>query len=116
MDVVLVGQALFQALNIQRAALVQARLLLDEVDRRRPRAERLVWVRPWILRRPAYGMYANLMHELEAEDPAAYRNFVRIDSDFFNEILQRIEPRITRRRNNWRKALEPGLMLALTLR
>ena len=110
------GQALYHALNIQRAGLDNARRLLAQVDHRRPRAERLVWVRPWILKRPAYAMYANLMHELEAEDPAAYRNFVRIDADFFNEILQRIEPRITRRRNNWRKALEPGLMLALTLR
>ena len=106
------------ALVIQQQALQHAIQMVNVLMQAepRPRAEKLIWVRPWILRREEYGYYDNLMQELQAEDPSAYKNFVRIDADFFYEILHRIEARITRKASNYRKALDPGLMLAITLR
>lgn len=74
------------------------------------------WVRPWILERPLVGQYERLMRELTMEDRASFRNFVRVDPEMFQELLQRIGPRIERRDTNYRKALQPGLKLAITLR
>jgi hypothetical protein len=34
------------------------------------------------------------MQELELEDPAAFKNFVRVDADMFNELLDCVPPRI----------------------
>ena len=34
----------------------------------------------------------------------------------FDELVARVSPRITRQDTNWRKALEPGLKVAVTLR
>ena len=35
--------------------------------RRRTRQQRTQWVRQWLLRRPMYGQYEKLMHELTTE-------------------------------------------------
>ena len=89
-------------------------------DRRRIR--RNIWTRGWILERPRFGLYENLLGDLERNDPRSYRNFTRCAPELFQFILQGISPRIRRRPNNYRPAgrpgaqLEPGLMLAVTLR
>jgi hypothetical protein len=56
------------------------------------------------------------MAELAAEDRPGYKNFQRVDPEMFQEILARVGPRIERRNTTFRKALEPGLRLAITLR
>ncbi len=56
------------------------------------------------------------MVELSDEDVAGYRNFMRVDPDMFREILERIGDRIRKQDTWFRKALEPGLKLAITLR
>ena len=45
---------------------------LQQRRRRRRRVPRRNWVRPWILRRPDFGHYHRLMHELETEDLFAF--------------------------------------------
>ncbi|XP_034031411.1 protein ALP1-like [Thalassophryne amazonica] len=56
------------------------------------------------------------MKELELEDPAAFKNFMQMEPAMFQEILQRITPRIEKQDTFWRKALEPGVKLAITIR
>jgi len=51
--------------------------------RRRP-ARRRVWRRTWLARRILFGQYDNLLLELNREDPACYKNFLRV-----REILDR---------------------------
>ncbi|KAK3890171.1 hypothetical protein Pcinc_005863 [Petrolisthes cinctipes] len=46
----------------------------------------------------------------------ARRYYLLVDHAIFNVILLRITPRISRQDTNWRKALEPGQSLAITLR
>ena len=41
---------------------------------------------------------------------------MRLDEGMFNDILERIRPRITGIITNWRQPIEPGLKLAITLR
>ena len=84
--------------------------------RRRRRAPRTVWVRPWLLRRPIFGHYENLLQELNREDLREYKKFIRVSPELFMELVHRVGPRITKKSTNWRPALEPGLKIAVTLR
>lgn len=56
------------------------------------------------------------MPELRYEDPASYFNFLRVPPVMFDELLDRLRPLITKQDTPYRKALEPGLKLAMTLR
>lgn len=84
--------------------------------RRRRRSRRTCWTRSWLLRRPEYGQYEKLMGELAREDPTAFRNFQRVDQDLFQELLDRVGPRIKKQDTTYRPALSVGLRLAITLR
>ena len=84
--------------------------------RRRRRAPRTVWVRPWLLRRPIFGHYENLLQELNREDLREYKKFIRVSPELFMELMHRVGPRIAKKTTNWRPALQPGLKIAVTLR
>ncbi|XP_056009306.1 uncharacterized protein LOC125679776 [Ostrea edulis] len=56
------------------------------------------------------------MAELRAEDQASFHNFLRMPPEMFNELRQRVGPRITKKDTRFRPALDPGMKLALTLR
>ena len=84
--------------------------------RRRRRQRRRFWVRPWIARRPQFGQYHQLMGELEREAQGDFTNFLRMEPAMFYELLQRVSPRLTKAVTNFRRPLEPGLKLAITLR
>jgi len=83
---------------------------------RRRRRQRNVWVRDWINRRPEQGLYDRLMVELRNEDPRSFQNFMRMPPDMFDEIVQRLTPRLTKQTTNFRVPLDPGLKVAITLR
>ena len=76
------------------------------------------WVRPWrsVPRRLMYGHYHRLMRELRMEDIASFCNYMRMEPQIFDKLVDRLSPRITLQDTNWRKALEPGLNVAVTLR
>lgn len=84
--------------------------------RRRGRRQRNVWVRDWITRRPEQGLYDRLMVELRNEDPRSFQNFMRMPPDMFDEIVQRLTPRLTKQTTNFRVPLDPGMKVAITLR
>lgn len=86
-------------------------------QRRMPR-ERRCWVRPWldVGRRLPFGQFHRLMPELRHEDPASFINYIRIQPQMFDELVQRITPRVTKRDTNYRKAIEPEMKIAIALR
>jgi len=89
----------------------------DRVQRRRQRQrQREVWVKPWFLRRPLFGQYENLLVELNREDPPGYKNFLRVTPELFTEIVDRIGPHLQKKVIFWRKSMELGLRIAITLR
>ena len=45
------------------------------------RKRRTVWTRGWLLNRPVYGQYENLLVELNQEDFRGYNNFLRISNE-----------------------------------
>ena len=88
----------------------------QQLENQNRRRRRRYWVRPWLLRRPLLGQYERLMSELRDEDMAAFMNFVRLEPAMFQELLVRLSPRISKQDTWYRKALEPGLKVAITLR
>lgn len=62
------------------------------------------------------GQYTQLMRELEIEDEASFKNFLRVEPAMFHELVERLAPRIEKVVTRMRRPLEPGLKVALTLR
>ena len=96
-------------------AMARAQPLVNRRRRRMPQRKTL-WIRLWLQRRIKLGHYSRLHQELRLEDEASFRNFLRMDPRMFHELLQRIEPRISRQDTWYRKALDPGVKPAITLR
>ena len=63
------------------------------------------------MQRPDHGQYEKLR-----EDRSGFHNFLRIDPEMFQALLDCVGPRIQFEDTLMRKALEPGHQLALTLR
>ncbi|KAI0221825.1 hypothetical protein LSAT2_026913 [Lamellibrachia satsuma] len=72
--------------------------------------------RDWILRRQGQGVYANLIREVNAEDPETFRQFHQLDVDSFSTILALVGPLIKKEETNMRPSISPGERLAATLR
>ena len=83
---------------------------------RRRRKPQNSWVLPWILQREERGCYRTLLDELITSDIPGYRNFTRMEPGFFYLIEERITTHLRKRITNFRKPLEVGLKLAVTLR
>ena len=66
-------------------------------------------------RRLQYGQYDRLMAELRMEDEHSF-NFLWMPPEMLDELLNRVGPRIQKNDTLWRKSLEPGFELAITLR
>ncbi|XP_028416048.1 protein ALP1-like [Dendronephthya gigantea] len=84
--------------------------------KRRKRKRREVWMRSWMGRRRQFGIYDQLLVELRSEDTRYFKNFMRMVPEMFDELLARVSPRITKKHTWYRRPLEPGLKLSLTLR
>lgn len=114
------GIALMNAQTVMQHAvqLNLYQILRQRRLRRRRGQKRRVWTREWLSprRRRQFGIYDQLLVELRNEDPASFKNFLRVPPEMFDFILERIRHRITKHRTWFREPLEPGLKLAITLR
>ena len=88
----------------------------EEVARRRVQVKRRKKVKDWLKRRVQLGHNRTLLYELEEGDIASFKNYLRIDPDTFNEILERITSRIKKLTTNIKKPIPVRLRLAATLR
>ena len=55
------------------------------------RSKRSIWIRPWLLKRPNFGVYDTLLKEFRLANPEEYKNCLRMTEENFNEILSYIE-------------------------
>ena len=90
------------------------RVLLPHRQRRR--RGRSVWVRPMLQRREDCGEFHTLVQELRNNDRAAHQRYFRMSVEEFDEILQKVEPRITKQMTHLRDPIPPAGRLAVTLR
>ena len=84
---------------------------LDEDESRKKGSK----TRAWIRRQESLGIF-NLIQELGIEDTCGYREMMRMNKEQFKEILQLIEPHISKQTNNFGKPISPAERLALTIR
>lgn len=88
----------------------------DEEKKERKKKTKTVWVREWLLQRRDFGQYEKLLQQLHDRDVNSFKNFLRVEPDLFHELVERLTPRIQKKDTNLRRALEPGLKLAIALR
>ena len=67
-----------------------------------------MWAKAWLGpdRRRQFGLYDQLMTELRREDTKAFCNFMRMPTEMFDEILERVGPRITKQHTFYRAPIE----------
>lgn len=75
---------------------------------------RRYWVHPVNQRRETHGIYGHLVREIRSFS-SYHRRYLRMTVENFDRILAMVSPLITRRDTMMRKAIDPGLKLAITL-
>ena len=73
-------------------------------------------MRNFLVVRERYGHYDNLMVDLLENDCYGYKNFTRLSTELFYELVERVRPRIEKQLTFFRVSLPAGLKIALTLR
>ena len=116
MDQLCLTSLLINNLQMQYYLTHVLQLTREKPKKKRQAQTRRWFIKTWIAEREKYGHYHQLLPHLRVHDPDAYRYYLRVDNELFNEILERITPRIDKQETNCRKPLEPGLRLAITLR
>lgn len=89
-------------------AIILASLANTKVKKRR-------WVKKWLAKREKY-THLNLLNYINDTDPEDYRNYFRMNSYLYHELLQMLSPYITKQNTNMRQAISANERLALTLR
>ncbi|KAK3916794.1 Protein ALP1-like [Frankliniella fusca] len=80
----------------------------------RAKYSRRWWVRPLFASHDEQGAWLNLIPQMRETDPDRFYNFMRMTPDCFDRVLELVSPYI--RKRSWRKFIEPGERLAITLR
>ena len=81
-------------------ALLQMAILLERdaeeaTKIKSRRRHRKYETRPWLAEESrVYGHYARLMDELRVEDPQSFYNYLRVEPVMFDELVQRLGPKI----------------------
>ena len=117
-------RAKIQFLNVFLATIeVECAILAElekkkpvEVPTRRKIRPRRWYIREWIREREQHGHYHILLQQCRLRDMEYFKYLVRMEPEMFDEILARIRPRIKKQDTNFKKAIEPGFKLAVTLR
>ena len=69
-----------------------------------PRRKRAKWSKEWFLQRSTFG-HTKLLRELSHNEPSDLKNFLRMDAESYNELLQMVEPLIEKQTTNMRQPI-----------
>lgn len=92
-----------------------AMLLLKKKQQLQKKKKRL-WSRQWLQRRRGESVAFRLLRELQAEDPATLRQWIRLDLQQYQNLLLQVTPHIAKQDTNMRHAVTAAERLTLTLR
>ena len=91
-------------------------LLMRQARRCLQAANLVMWSKQWIKPRGKQGAHANLIRELDAEDPEGFRQFHRMTRESFYELLAMFSPLVSKRDTHLQMSLKPSDCLSVTLR
>ncbi|CAH1964688.1 unnamed protein product [Acanthoscelides obtectus] len=80
---------------------------------KRKRKQR-VWMKEWLKKRSLFS-HANLLKELQVSSPLDYKNYLRMNSTTFGELLALVTPYIQKKDTILREAISPKQRLFATL-
>jgi len=81
----------------------------------RESSKRRFWIHDVIRKRSELGEYHRLVQELRL-DSTRFQQYFRMTPTKFDELLSLVGPLIQREDTSFRKAIEPGQRLAITIR
>ncbi len=94
------------------ALLVEAEDALDEAGKEHHRE----WAKSWLLKREDPKIWSQLYIEVEESDTAKFCNVFRMMPELFNELLDKVKPRIEKEDTRMRLAIPAKLRLMITIR
>lgn len=109
-------EELIAVTSILYASTSAALFLCEAKEQNKKVNKRREWIKHWRQNRDSSGSYHFLTQELRLQDKQAYRGYLRMDADCFQEILNLIKTDITRQDTVLRKAVSAEEKLSLTLR
>ena len=74
------------------------------------------WVKPWITQRSIKGAYNTLFNDLANTDRESFNNYMRMDFSIFDDLLSRIESKLTHKDTRMRCAISPRERLCVAIR
>lgn len=101
-------------LERKRKALIVAALVLTVDDEDEQRKKRK-WSKQWLLERRKYS-HMNLLHELKSNEPADFKNYLRMENHTFYELLNMVRPFIEKQNTMMRESISAEERLVATLR
>ena len=87
-------------------AIAVAVALAVEEETDVPRRKRAKCSREWFMQRSKFG-HTKLIRELSQTEPSDFKNFLRMDVESYNELLQMVEPLIEKQTTNMRQPIFP---------
>ena len=85
-------------------AIAVAVALAVEEETDVPRRKRAKCSREWFMQRSKFG-HTKLIRELSQTEPSDFKNFLRMDVESYNELLQMVEPLIEKQTTNMRQPI-----------
>eukprot|EP00794_Sanderia_malayensis_P015479 gene15479-17059_t len=85
-------------------------------DRRKRQRRRSVWCKEWLKNRETSSLYNSLVHELRLANRGDYRGFMRMNTDAFEELLEKVRPFIKGQSTNMRQPISAEEKIAVILR
>lgn len=102
-----------ELLERKRKSLIVAALVLavDDEDKQRKKRK---WSKQWLLERRQYS-HMNLLRELQSNEPADFKNYLRMENDTFYELLDLVRPLIEKQNTIMRESISAEERLVATL-
>lgn len=108
----------------RKIAMAAASLLIlademeNEEQKKRKKRLRSTWVHPWLAKRSVDGAHQTVLQEFQnvADQQYMFKQFLRMDPETFNQLLELVKPLIQKQDTHLRKAISASERLAVTLR
>lgn len=95
-------------------AMVMMAACADEAEEQATKRRR-IWSKEWLLERPKFSNM-ELLEKLHQTEPLDFQNFLRMDIETFEALLDLVTPYIKKKDTVMREAITPKARLAVTLR